>query len=151
MKCLFAIVCILLGSQFTFAKTLTFDQWKKREIYRARLQLQRQQGQKPIQVGDTSKSNLPRGVIGSQRVFAAPVSDRSRVELRKMAKEDRRKNQELWRLEAAQNLVIRDYLEVYLRSRPNFYEAMRDIAKEMSTEEMTQLLLEYGNVSESYL
>lgn len=134
------VICTILFSLPSFSEVLTFGEWKQREVYRAKIALKKQQAlRKP-----TYKSSLPKGVVGSQRTFDSPVSDRARGELRRVARVNREKNQHEWRLQAASGLSVQDFAYQYVINRPNFSAALTELSEKMPVDQMAIVLVELG-------
>ena len=123
------------------AEVLTFSAWKEREIYQAK-----NQRQQVLAKASAQKSNLPRGVIGSQRYFASPVKERTRNDLKEMSLRKQASHNSSLRLEMARSLTVRDYFDNYLASQPDRFHAYEEAARKVSNEEMTYMLLQYNQL-----
>lgn len=137
----FVFILTFLVSAAATAEILTFQEWKVQQIYLA---------QKEVHTAAATKkeqpSRRPRGVVADSQAFASPVKDMARKELQKMAGENRAEELAQARLQAARELTVQDYFEIYLNSQPNREKAFEEVAKKLSSEEMADLLLAYSKL-----
>lgn len=111
------------------ADVLTFKDWKSNQVIAAKKQLSRSKV-------DKVPSSRIRGVVR--------VSNMARDELRSIAVKKSESKQSKLRMLAARELTIQDYFEIYLNNEPDREKAIQEVAGKLTTEEMTQLLLSYG-------
>lgn len=144
-----AALPIALGVAPALPAVLTFQAWKSLRTDEARLILERMtlEGQIFAASGAAGADRAPGErqavvrAVPSAGTMTAPnprSSPRAAVRLR----QDNRVEQARMNLEIAQDLTINDYLQIYL-SQFKSPEVLRDVARRMNPDEVTELLIAY--------